>query len=657
MKNVFLHIVVGFCITLVFSYGCKKDNPVASQQGPAVQIVSFSPQCGGWGQQVVISVKGLDPDTTRDRIYFTSVSSSANLVIARVDSIVFTDSLSRIYVRVPTLTTTGPIMLNVDGASVSSQSPFKYTTPLSPVFKSYQPHAGAPGSLVTVIGTGFDTSFKNITVLLNKDTARIISVSTTQLQFKVPVTAKTGTITVLMDCDSIALQGTYTVVPDSIISFSPVQALIGTPVVIATNFLPDTAGLAVKFGNVQTKIDSVSGALIYAKVPLGAVTAPINVLYKGISVTSSMNFIVLPPVIISFSPSQGPIGSLDTIITNFIVDTTIKIRFGSVSTPLISASGTQIITRVPAGAVTSNIILVFASSIVTSTSNFVVTKRNHTITSFSPTFGWVGRSVTIIGTNFNPDTNGLMVLFGNVPAKVQSVSATQIVTSVPTGAATAPINVSFFGETATSSMAFQVTKPPEFSKCLVQIGNIIANIQHDAYGYGCNPTGNSTTDTESLSYSIDDCGGTLQQTSDPRFIDTLTFYTTQSSSYFNNYGSGSSNCTATDTLIIDTTRHMFVSVYAHSSSGSDYFIYPNGGGFSRAFAFLHFINLPYTVSSNGTWTGEIDGIAIQNVLRGSDYSNASCGGGSYGSSSGSGIVLQNIISLTDSSYIRITLTP
>jgi hypothetical protein len=80
-----------------------------------------------------------------------------------------------------------------------------------------------------------------------------------------------------------------------------------------------------------------------------------------------------------------------------------------------------------------------------------------TITSFTPTAGPVGTTVTITGTNL---TGATSVKFNGVSATITSNTATQIVTKVPTGATTGPITVTTASGTATSATNFTVTGPP-----------------------------------------------------------------------------------------------------------------------------------------------------------------------------------------------------
>src|SRR5436309_9879173 len=77
-----------------------------------------------------------------------------------------------------------------------------------------------------------------------------------------------------------------------------------------------------------------------------------------------------------------------------------------------------------------------------------------TITSFAPTSGPVGTSVTLSGTNF---TGATAVTFNGVSASFTVTSATTIQVTVPAGATTGPLSVTTPGGTATSTNNFTVT--------------------------------------------------------------------------------------------------------------------------------------------------------------------------------------------------------
>ncbi len=82
-----------------------------------------------------------------------------------------------------------------------------------------------------------------------------------------------------------------------------------------------------------------------------------------------------------------------------------------------------------------------------------------TISSFTPSSGFVGSSVTISGTNFSALALNNIVYFGATQATVTTATPTQLTVTVPAGATYQPITVQVGGLTAYSAMPFVVTFP------------------------------------------------------------------------------------------------------------------------------------------------------------------------------------------------------
>lgn len=80
-----------------------------------------------------------------------------------------------------------------------------------------------------------------------------------------------------------------------------------------------------------------------------------------------------------------------------------------------------------------------------------------TITSFSPTSGPVGTSVTINGTNFGTNPADNIVYFGATKATVTAASATSLTVTIPAGATYLPVTVTTNNLSAYSAAPFIVT--------------------------------------------------------------------------------------------------------------------------------------------------------------------------------------------------------
>jgi YD repeat-containing protein len=83
------------------------------------------------------------------------------------------------------------------------------------------------------------------------------------------------------------------------------------------------------------------------------------------------------------------------------------------------------------------------------------------IIEFTPKSASVGTSVTIHGTGFSETPSQSTVTFNGLPAAVISATATRVVTTVPSGAASGPITVTTPIGSATSTTPFTVTAAPE----------------------------------------------------------------------------------------------------------------------------------------------------------------------------------------------------
>ena len=166
------------------------------------------------------------------------------------------------------------------------------------------------------------------------------------------------------------------------------------------------------------------------------------------------------PTIVGFAPASGLPGATVTVTgTNFTGATAVTFN-GKAAGGFSVDSSTQIRASVAGGTTTGKIAVTNAAGTATSTADFTVLDPP-TISSFSPTSGVAGASVTITGTNF---TGATSVKFNSNPAASFTVdSATQITAIVASGTTTGLITVTGPTGTATSATSFTITNAPTIS--------------------------------------------------------------------------------------------------------------------------------------------------------------------------------------------------
>src|SRR5436309_520676 len=217
--------------------------------------------------------------------------------------------------------------------------------------------------------------------------------------------------------------------------------------------------------SIQGSVLSISSASIQAQVPSGAVSGPVIVdscqkTSTGYSITV---FSPNPaPGTISLSLSWATVGTLSVSEgisgTGFITNSVVN--YDGVAIPTTFVNSTLL--NVTLGPFTStgihhlNVVNPAPGGGTSNTVDFTVMASTTTITSFTPTTGPTGTSVTISGTNF---TGATAIRFNGVSASFTVSSATVIQATVPAGATTGPLTVTTPGGTATSASSFTVSIP------------------------------------------------------------------------------------------------------------------------------------------------------------------------------------------------------
>jgi uncharacterized repeat protein (TIGR03803 family) len=153
------------------------------------------------------------------------------------------------------------------------------------------------------------------------------------------------------------------------VSLVSTSGKVGKMVEILGQGFKGTTG--VSFNGVAATFKVVSPTYLTAVVPTGATTGSVTVKTPGGTLTSNKPFRVTP-VILSFSPSGGKVGSLVTITGNSLTQTT-KVTFGGVkATSFTVNSDTHVTATVPTGAKTGRIGITTPGGTATSSGIFTV---------------------------------------------------------------------------------------------------------------------------------------------------------------------------------------------------------------------------------------------------------------------------------------------
>ncbi len=133
------------------------------------------------------------------------------------------------------------------------------------------------------------------------------------------------------------------------------------------------------------------------------------------------------------------------------------VQFGGSPAEFVVRSSTLITAKVPAGAITNNLVIVNPYGFCISYGQFVIIPDiNLTITSFTPMSGDVGQEVTIKGTDFDTvwgvDFNGTFAVFNTDDSNT-------ITTWVPENATTGKITIWTDGTTAVTATDFVTSCP------------------------------------------------------------------------------------------------------------------------------------------------------------------------------------------------------
>ena len=254
-----------------------------------------------------------------------------------------------------------------------------------------------------------------------------------------------------------------------ITSFTPTSGFANGTVTVTVTGTDFTGATAVTLnGVVVAGYTVVNGTTITFVVPSGATSGAIAVTTATGTGTSTGTFTVIVPnpvpTITSLTPSTTVAGSAGFTLTvngtGFISGTGVNFNGTALATTFVSA--TQLTAAVPASAVAmAGAYPVTATSPApgggtSAAATFTVTTPAPTITSFTPTSGGPGTSVTLTGTNLTGATSVRIGTFAVTNFTVVNATTITFVAPNGTGSVNGLISVTTPGGTATSTTPFNL---------------------------------------------------------------------------------------------------------------------------------------------------------------------------------------------------------
>jgi hypothetical protein len=340
------------------------------------------------------------------------------------------------------------------------------TTASKPTVSGFSPGSGAPGTNITVQGTNFtgatSVSFGATPALYSVSNATQVLATVPGGVCSSPAEQCSVPISVVNLGGVGASSGNFTVLPGggalppSISGFAPSSGIPAQMVTIAgANFVGTTS---VTFNGTSASYIVTDAGHIAATVPANATSGAIVVTTPIGTATSAGNFTVLPPVpvIDSLSSYQGAVGDPLTITgDHFTSGSSVTINGAAAS--VSSVSSTQIQTSVPNGVTYGDgfVSVTTPGGTAWSPRTYRATPPEAVITGLSQLSGYIADRITITGRNFVTLSGPTAVRFGTRNAfNYTVVSDQEITATVPAQAGTAPVSVTTFAGTATSTDSF-----------------------------------------------------------------------------------------------------------------------------------------------------------------------------------------------------------
>lgn len=376
------------------------NSPPLAIRAPV--IGSITPDEAWAEDTVVITGQNFRIEKERNTVRF---NGSSNAVVAK-------STATELKVIVPVNARTGIV-------SVLGYAGLEFTVKPSGII-AITPEQGGTGDTISITGLGVDVSSGSLRAFFeNEKNATILPGATSRLvRVVVPENATDGPITLrnIFDGQEQVLTSPqiFQVYP-KIIEVSPLNGMAGTPVTIqGYSFRPDASENTVKFNGMSAVVTRASTRELQVTAPAGFSTGPVTVTVNG-RVAEGPEFQLSQagtPIIYNLAPRSGPVGS-NVVINGINFSSTPSgntVTFGGNTTAsVLSATETQLVVKVPAGAQTGQVTVTKDGKTGIGGTFTVAGMATPFLASVSPPSALRGSNITLVGGNFSTHVQDITV--------------------------------------------------------------------------------------------------------------------------------------------------------------------------------------------------------------------------------------------------------
>jgi len=418
-RSIIVCILVGLLLQT-----CIRDEVLAP---PVISTLTKS----SWISGDVFPVNGANFDPTSTKVFIDGDEASlAGSVTTTVVNVI-----------VPMTTSTREATLFVRTKfGTSSTIEFTIHPPLPNISKVIPDKAGA-GRKIKVQGSNFESvtgvSFKsgsNAAV-----SASFIKIATDTLEVTVPAAAGVDACDIFLNTtEGTSSPASFTILHAPVIdSFTPGSGVSGAVVQVNGQYLAPL--LTIHVGSQKLEVISGSPNAVVARIGANVISDTIKISTWGGDAKAATKFTISPaPVITTLDKTSGIAGTEITITGQFLTGA-FDVRFGDITTDIISNTGTVMKVKVPPGAATGKISITSVAGTGISPMDFVV-PAGPIVSDFTPTTGVAGTKVTVNGLNFGAaSVTPHSINIGSMALTNVVWTDTKIEGNIPAGAVTGKI--------------------------------------------------------------------------------------------------------------------------------------------------------------------------------------------------------------------------